>query len=106
MAGASDVDEDAESLVQDFSGEPEVSAETLSVPHRETIAARQETLRGRLAASLVGLVVAQVLIGLVAVTAGVNVGDVTNLLERTLPPSVALAGPPVGFYFAGRDRDL
>jgi len=106
MAEASGLADESQILVEDFSGEPEVAAEELSVPHREKIAARQETLRGRLAASLVGLVVAQVLIGLIAVTAGVNVKDVNALLEQTLTPSVALAGPAVGFYFAGRDRQL
>jgi hypothetical protein len=61
-------------------------------------------VRAFLAVVLVLLVAVEVLIALIAVALGTPSSDMSDLLEKVLSPTVALAGSAVGFYFAG-ERD-
>jgi hypothetical protein len=86
----------------DVTDEPYTPSDELRVPQSRSLAHRRETVRGWLAFTLTALVGLQVLGALAAVIAGVAVDDMVSLLEHTLTPTIALAGPSIGFYFAGQ----
>src|SRR4051794_6916879 len=57
----------------------------------------REKIRGLLAMTLVGAVIAEIAAAMGAAIAGVDTADITSILEPTLGPLVALAGSATGF---------
>jgi len=87
----------------DYSDEPPVDPSSLLEPGTEPYdpEPRRETVRLLLAASLVGLVIIEVLAAFGALIGGISMNDLRPLLQIVFAPSVALAGSATGFYFAG-----
>jgi hypothetical protein len=88
----------------DYSDEPPVDPSRLLEPATEPYdpEPKRENVRLLLAASLVGLVIVEVLAAFGALIAGQSIQDLRALLQIVLSPSVALAGSATGFYFGGQ----
>lgn len=65
----------------------------------------RETVRGRLAGGLVGLLALLTVSALGGVLAGADSQSVRSILEVIVPPVVALCGSALGFYYASARDD-